>query len=56
MLLAGRGWTGRGRERGTGGGQAVEIEGIWRENEEEAARERGCVWGDKRERERDVRG
>lgn len=33
------------------GGQAVEMEGIWRENEEEVEGVRGWVLGDKRERE-----
>lgn len=47
MLLAGRGWTESGRERGMEGGRAEEMEGIWQEREGE----RGWVRGDKRERE-----
>ncbi len=43
MLLAGRGWTERGRERGMEGGQAVEMEGIRRVREEEVEEERESV-------------
>lgn len=52
MLLAGRGWTERGRERRMEGGQAVEMEGIWRENEEEVERARKAGCGVIRGRER----